>query len=422
MGATTSKFMIVTELVSTNLYSLIKKKEPLSLYLRVQMLKEAALALNWLHNSSPPIIHGGLTPFNFLVDNNYEVKLSDFGLYRVKPLDETVEDKNIYWKAPEVLNNSAPTKKSDVYSYGSVAYFMITSTIPNNEYKTKFDLVDAICTYRRKPEITDKTVPNSLKQLITDCWNEPDYRVPTQSIIRQLDNIIVDAAIPTDERAAQFWKRCFKEKTSVEWKLFVQNFCTELRLIQATSSSVNSNNSEELTLDKVFMFLHELLGENRTHDLPMGQVKLETFGRVVAWFGQIHQPTNNYTIHPFLDKIADCFRQPWFHGDISAKSSEQILADKMNKGTYLIRFSTSCLGAFTISNLVEVSPVRTVQHLRFLFDSERNEFVIKQNRYSTLKELVEGEKTNLQLLYPCLGSKYNALFAQDTNEGYVDPE
>lgn len=37
-------------------------------------------AMNWLHCSKPPIIHRDLKPTNLLIDENYHVKVCDFGL------------------------------------------------------------------------------------------------------------------------------------------------------------------------------------------------------------------------------------------------------------------------------------------------------------------------------------------------------
>jgi len=49
-----------------------KKNKP-SFKQCMRFAKDAALGMNWLHNSSPPILHLDLKTANLLVDENYNV-------------------------------------------------------------------------------------------------------------------------------------------------------------------------------------------------------------------------------------------------------------------------------------------------------------------------------------------------------------
>jgi serine/threonine protein kinase len=58
----------------------------------MQMAKDAALGMNWLHCSNPNVIHRDLKPSNLLIDENGRVKVCDFGLSQIKPPGENLKD------------------------------------------------------------------------------------------------------------------------------------------------------------------------------------------------------------------------------------------------------------------------------------------------------------------------------------------
>lgn len=52
--------------------------------LLIRIATQVALGLTFLHESNPPIIHRDIKSHNILLDANYNAKIGDFGITRVK--------------------------------------------------------------------------------------------------------------------------------------------------------------------------------------------------------------------------------------------------------------------------------------------------------------------------------------------------
>ncbi|KAL8141384.1 hypothetical protein V2J09_007405 [Rumex salicifolius] len=98
---------------------------------RVKIAVQTAGVLGYLHQDHrPQIIHSDIKPHNILLDENYNTKVSDFGISKLAPQNET----ELYTKVkgtlgyldPEFIQSSQLTDKSDVYSFGVVLLEMLT--------------------------------------------------------------------------------------------------------------------------------------------------------------------------------------------------------------------------------------------------------------------------------------------------------
>ncbi|XP_065023698.1 probable serine/threonine-protein kinase PBL23 [Musa acuminata AAA Group] len=106
--------------------------KPLEWHTRMKIAAGAAKGLQYLHETAnPPVIYRDFKASNILIDEDYNAKLSDFGLAKIGP----VGDKNHVstrvmgtygYCAPEYALTGQLTKMSDVYSFGVVFLEMVT--------------------------------------------------------------------------------------------------------------------------------------------------------------------------------------------------------------------------------------------------------------------------------------------------------
>ena len=95
----------------------------LDLRRRLRMAEDVAKGMHYLHTCDPMIVHRDLKSPNLLVDRNWCVKVTDFGLSRMKHstfLSTKSNAGTAEWMAPEVLKAGPYGTSADVYAFGIV--------------------------------------------------------------------------------------------------------------------------------------------------------------------------------------------------------------------------------------------------------------------------------------------------------------
>ncbi|XP_073000214.1 probably inactive leucine-rich repeat receptor-like protein kinase At5g48380 [Typha latifolia] len=141
--------------------------------LRLRISIGAARGLAWLHHScNPRILHRNISSKCILLDEDYEPKISDFGLARLmNPIDTHLstfvngEFGDFGYVAPEYARTLVATPKGDVYSFGIVLLELVTGQRPtqvsNAPESLKLSLVEWII-YLSNNSLLQEAIDKSL--------------------------------------------------------------------------------------------------------------------------------------------------------------------------------------------------------------------------------------------------------------------
>ncbi|CAB4272462.1 unnamed protein product [Prunus armeniaca] len=100
---------------------------------RLRIATDAAQGLEYLHcGCKPPIMHRDVKSTNILLNENFQAKISDFGLSRNFPTNDGTHASSLLagtpgYLDPEFYLSNRLNEKSDVYSFGVVLLEIITS-------------------------------------------------------------------------------------------------------------------------------------------------------------------------------------------------------------------------------------------------------------------------------------------------------
>lgn len=190
---------------------------------RLKIAQDAACGLAYLHEEMDfQLIFRDFKTSNILLDEEYNAKLSDFGLARQGPPEgtghvSTAVVGTIGYAAPEYVQTGRLTAKSDVWSFGVVLYELITGrrAVERNLPRSEQKLLEWVKPYVSDPKkfhiILDPRLEGQycirsaqkLASLANRCLvKQPKSRPKMSEVVEILGNIITEAS-PQEVAAPQ---------------------------------------------------------------------------------------------------------------------------------------------------------------------------------------------------------------------------
>lgn len=126
------QFMVMQYVKGTDLKQYISKHFPIPLAQVVDIMEQVLAAVEAAHEHG--IIHRDLKPQNILIDDNKNVKITDFGIATASS-ENTLTQTNtvlgsVHYLSPEQARGSVATKQSDIYSLGIILFELLTGKVP----------------------------------------------------------------------------------------------------------------------------------------------------------------------------------------------------------------------------------------------------------------------------------------------------
>ncbi|MBN2578009.1 MAG: serine/threonine protein kinase [Pirellulales bacterium] len=211
-------YYVMEYLRGMNLAELVERFGSLPPARVVYLLHQACDALNEAHAAG--LIHRDIKPGNVFAARRggvYDVvKLLDFGL--VKPLldDEPIQlttegsiaGSPLYMSPEQILGETPPDARSDIYSLGAVGYFLLTGQPPFSGVNPMKVMLAHAHDPVPPPRTLVPEIPADLEQVILRCLaKSPDDRYPdTRTLAEALENCRC-AGEWNRELSAQWWQK-----------------------------------------------------------------------------------------------------------------------------------------------------------------------------------------------------------------------
>ncbi|KLL03552.1 MAG: hypothetical protein MRERV_38c014 [Mycoplasmataceae bacterium RV_VA103A] len=253
---------------------LSNKNQELTLKDKLGQLLHLAQGLKDIHNNK--LIHRDFHSGNILKGTEKtKCLITDLGL--CKPVDESKQEDKIYgvlpYMAPEVLRSQPYTQASDVYSFGIVAYELLSGLPPYYDKSHDVDLALEICKGLR-PQFQIK-IPRLLEDLINRCWDIDSVKRPSanelERILRSWES---NAEFKTQLQEAEEHNKTLPEEIKYpKYQIhsgasYHSKFIPTKEIIKLLTEQYQASRDLELNLDN---FDESIIQENQSTEQPQQQ-------------------------------------------------------------------------------------------------------------------------------------------------------
>ena len=161
-------YIVMEYIKGKTLKKYIQEYAPLSPARSVHIMKQLTSAIAHAHENG--IIHRDIKPQNILVDENGDVKITDFGIATSLNATTLTQTNSVmgtvHYLSPEQARGGTATKKSDIYSLGIVLYELLTGELPFSGESAVSIALKHLQSETPSVRTFDATIPQSLENVV----------------------------------------------------------------------------------------------------------------------------------------------------------------------------------------------------------------------------------------------------------------
>ncbi|MFK2824950.1 Stk1 family PASTA domain-containing Ser/Thr kinase [Bacillus sp. B190/17] len=125
-------YIVMEYVEGMTLKQYIQQHSPIPVEKTIDIMKQLVSAIAFAHHNS--IIHRDIKPHNILMDQDGNVKITDFGIAMALSATSITQTNavlgSVHYISPEQARGGMATKKSDIYALGIVMFELLTGQLP----------------------------------------------------------------------------------------------------------------------------------------------------------------------------------------------------------------------------------------------------------------------------------------------------
>src|SRR5574341_493117 len=164
------QYIAMEFLEGTTLEKYIHKKSEINFKIIAQILIQVCDALDYAHSHG--IVHRDIKPANIMVLENFQVKVMDFGIARFGQANLTQTGMAMgtpNYMPPEVLKGKVANKRSDIFSFGIMAYELLTGKRPFRGPTISALIYSILNDTPLPPSQVNSRVPDLFNRIVEKC-------------------------------------------------------------------------------------------------------------------------------------------------------------------------------------------------------------------------------------------------------------